>query len=109
MENGKIQDEQITAASELSSEYAAKNSRLNNEESAWIAWSKDFYQWLQIDLLRNTKITGVATQGGGDLGLWVPEYRLSYSYDEVNFHYYMEQGQTTPKVKVYCLTDVQSN
>ena len=64
MENGKISDGQISASSELNDRHAASQGRLN--AASWTAKRSDLNIWLQVDLgNEDTKIMGVATQGGG--------------------------------------------
>ena len=105
MENGAISDGQISASSQLDSSHAVTQARLRFKATAgkagsWSARSNDVHQWLQIDLgSRHTNVTRVATQGRNDSLQWVTSYKLQYSYDDVNFQYYKEQGQTAAKVK----------
>ena len=108
MENGAISDRQITASSQLDASHAATQGRLNvkatvNNGGSWSASSNDPRQWLQVDLgLQNTKVTRVATQGRDDSPHWVTKYKLQYSDDGVNFHYYTEPGRLEKRVRV-CL------
>ena len=61
---------------------------------SWTASKNDRNQWLQIDLGdKNTKVTGVATQGGQDSDQWVTSYKLQCGNDGVNFQYYKKQGE----------------
>ena len=104
MENRLIKDAQITASSEYDSSHAAIHARLNfkaggGKRGGWSARSSDANQWIQVTLGSYTKITGVATQGRDGVGQWVTKYQLQYSDDGVNFDYYKEPGQTSPKVK----------
>ena len=102
MENGAILDEQITASSQWSDNYAPFHGRLHfqasgQKQGSWSAAKNDLHQWLQVDLGNQyTKVTGVATQGA--FIEWVTEYKLTYSDDGVNFQYYKEQGQMADKV-----------
>ena len=99
MESGAISDDQITASSEYSNNLSAIKSRLHIGK-AWSAVSKDQHQWLQIDLgiEYTTNVTKVATQGRSAGNQWVKKYKLDYSHDGTNFHYYREPGQNTDKV-----------
>ena len=104
METGLIKDAQITASSEWHSNLAAIQARLNfkaggGKHGAWSARSNDANQWIQVAFESYTKLTGIATQGRNGVGQWVTKYQLQYSDDGVNFHYYKEQGQRSPKVK----------
>lgn len=99
VENGNISDTQISASSEWSDNHAASQGRLNykattSKAGGWKAGRKDYNIWLQIDLgNRDTKVTGVATQGGNNNNQWVTKYRLQYSNSDLNFKFYKEQGK----------------
>ena len=105
MANYAITDRQITASSQYSDGHSRNRGRLNvvktgNKQGAWSARTNDGNQWLQIELgEENTKVTRVATQGRSDIDQWVKTYKLQYSDDGENFHYFREQGQTTEKVR----------
>ena len=107
METGKILDDQITASSS-EAEHQASRGRLNFEvspgkPSSWSARYKNSHQWLQVDLgIRPRNVSGIATQGGNDYRgtlARVSRYKLQYSNDGVNFQFYIEQGQSTEKVR----------
>ena len=101
MENGAISDGQITASSELKAAHAANKARLKVSEGTWLPLTNNGDQWLQIDLLGNDiLVTRIATQGlnNPDMSKWVTSYNLQYSNDEINFHYYIEQGESVKKV-----------
>ena len=107
MESGAILDGQISASSEHDANHAARQGRLNFQETgskkgAWSAGANDVNQWLQVDLRSfYTAVTRVSTQGRNSSinTQWVTEYKLQYSNDGVNFKNYREQGQTADKVK----------
>ena len=105
MENGEISDGQISASSQLDSSHAVIQARLHFKATAgkagsWSPRSNDVNQWLQIDLgSRQSNVTRVATQGRNGALQWVTKYKLQYSNDGVNFHYYKGQRQTAAKVK----------
>ena len=92
MENGKIADNQITASSERFN-YKAVQGRLRykNKEGRPFGWQpKDSRrtEWLQVDLLDNYIVTGVATQGCLPVNptskkpvFTVTKYQLKYSND----------------------------
>ncbi|XP_022809604.1 uncharacterized protein LOC111346591 [Stylophora pistillata] len=99
MENKIISDGQIRASSSWNGYSVASRGRLSIKASgsmrgSWTASKNDRNQWLQIDLGdNNTKVTGVATQGGQDTDQWVTSYKLQYGNDGVNFQYYKRQGE----------------
>ena len=105
MENGKIKDDQITSSTN-EAQHQASRGRLNFEVSpgkpgSWCSRVKDDDQWLQVDLgTGNRNVSGIATQGGTNYrekARWVEKYRLAFSDDGVNFHYY-KGGEATDKV-----------
>lgn len=103
MEKGGIKDAQITASSEFSVQHAAKFGRLNfrasaKEQGGWSAGYTAANQWIQVDLRKYTVVKGIATQGRNGYGQWVTKYKLQYSDDGVNFHYYGQSDQSPPKV-----------
>ena len=104
MESGEISNRQITASSQLDASHAAIQGRLNlkatgNKAASWSAVSNDPSQWLEVDLGRpNTKVTGVATQGGNYPPQWVTKYKLQFSNDGGIFNYYTDPRQIENKV-----------
>ena len=100
MESGAISDAQISASSQWDANHAAKQGRLHfravpGKVGSWCAGANDVNQWLQIDLgNQHTKVTRLATQGRNGYSQWVTKYKLQYSDDGVNFHYYWEHGAT---------------
>ncbi|XP_022804957.1 lactadherin-like isoform X3 [Stylophora pistillata] len=103
MENGNIQDDQITASSQWNSvTHGVTRARLNLLPSSgaggWVALQHTIHEWLQVDLRsRYTSVTGLATQGRNDHGQWVTKYNVQYSIDGVEFEYYKESGQSLRK------------
>lgn len=90
MASRAINDKQITASSESDGGHAAHQGRLKSSASAWSAGNNNHNQWLQIDLFTLYRVTGVATQGGGDSDKWVTQYQLQYSNNDtaVEFQFY---------------------
>ena len=113
MENGAILDRQITASSQWDDNHAPFQGRLyfqatGKKQGGWSAAQGNSRQWLQVDLgSQFAKVTRVATQGrNGGHTQWVTSYKLQYSNDGVNFHYYREQGQIADKVMSNSLMNV---
>ena len=105
MENGAISDAQISASSQWHDNNGPHRARLNRKQEgkkkgAWSSLNNDIYQWLQVDLGKYTTVTRIATQGRSDLNQWVTKYRLQYSEDGVNFHFYKALGQDSAKVRL---------
>ena len=105
MESGAIKDAQLTASTQWDANHAPSRARLNwkltgAKRGAWSTRVLDLKQWLQVDLSSYTIVTGVATQGRNAprLQQWVTKYRLQYSIDGVNFHFYAEKGDNSFKV-----------
>lgn len=69
MESGVIADPQITASSVLEwtdhtgqeNSWKPEKARLKKPGPPWAAFATDEYQWLQIDLNKEKKITGQET------------------------------------------------
>ncbi|XP_022778337.1 uncharacterized protein LOC111319871 [Stylophora pistillata] len=84
MENGAIPDSAIVASSRYNQWWGPERGRLNEKKEGsfhggWISQYQDDKQFLQIDLQRVTKVTGIATQGRYDAGWWSKTYTLEYS------------------------------
>lgn len=100
--NGGITDSQMTASSEWYvnlGRHAPNLGRLHYQanglkQGGWVAGSKNFDEWLQIDLInRNTRVRN------GNYAQWVAVYKLQYSNDGTTFLYYREQGESADKVR----------
>ena len=103
MESGAILDSQISASSEWDSNLPAQQARLHFVKTvygAWSARSNDIHQWLQVDLLNTTRVSGVATQGrnGHSGSQWVTKYKLKYSEGGQAFKFYRRSGDESDMV-----------
>ena len=103
MESGAILDSQISASSEWDINLPAQQARLHFVKTvygAWSARSNDIHQWLQVDLLNTTRVSGIATQGrnGRSCSQWVTKYKLKYSEDGQAFKFYRRSGDNSDKV-----------
>ena len=103
MESGAILDSQIRASSEWDSNVPAQHARLHfvkTDYGAWSARSNDIHQWLQVDLLNTTRVSGVATQGRNrcSCNQWVTKYKLKYSEGGQAFKFYRRTGDNSDKV-----------
>ena len=97
LESGLVTNQQMTASSSYNKYHGPSNARLNfaaarGKTGAWSAGTNDQNQWLQVDFLRNVKITKFATQGREECcSQWVTKYKLAYSvYDSSTFQTYQE-------------------
>ncbi|PFX23031.1 coagulation factor V-like [Stylophora pistillata] len=97
--SGSIHDSQLSASTSMSDWLLPSAGRLHNNLTsssfgAWCAEDVDLDQWFQIDLLRTTNVSAVASQGIDIImaGYWVASYSLNYSCDGIKWHSYAIQG-----------------
>uniref|UniRef100_A0A7N4NNV3 EGF like repeats and discoidin domains 3 n=1 Tax=Sarcophilus harrisii TaxID=9305 RepID=A0A7N4NNV3_SARHA len=108
MKSGHIQDYQITASSIFRTlnmdmfTWEPRKARLDKQGkvNAWTSGHSDQSQWLQVDLLVPTKVTGIITQGAKDFGhvQFVGSYKLAYSNDGEHWTVYQDEKQRKDKV-----------
>uniref|UniRef100_A0A3P9N9A7 EGF like repeats and discoidin domains 3 n=3 Tax=Poecilia reticulata TaxID=8081 RepID=A0A3P9N9A7_POERE len=108
MKSGHVQDYQVTASSIFRTlnmdmfTWEPGKARLDKQGkvNAWTAGHSDQSQWLQVDLLVPTKVTGIITQGAKDFGhvQFVGSYKLAYSNDGERWSVYQDQKQGKDKV-----------
>ncbi|CAB4010496.1 Hypothetical predicted protein, partial [Paramuricea clavata] len=77
MDNGRIQDSQITASTVHNPGLSPQQGRLNSA-SSWSAGLYDQNQWIQVDLGREEVVTAIATQGRANYPQWVKTYSVCY-------------------------------
>ncbi|XP_052092501.1 mucin-5AC-like [Mytilus californianus] len=92
MQNEAIRREMITASSQRSSSSSPEHARLNGPNS-WIAGVDNKNQYIQVDFLQPTFVTGVTTEGRPSVPSYVSSYFVLFSNDGVNWNTYMENGQ----------------
>uniref|UniRef100_A0A667YB57 EGF like repeats and discoidin domains 3 n=1 Tax=Myripristis murdjan TaxID=586833 RepID=A0A667YB57_9TELE len=108
LKSGHVLDSQLSASSvyrtlgmELLS-WRPEQARLDRKGkvNAWTAAWNNQKQWIQVDLLAPTNITGVITQGARDFGLvqFVSSYKLAHSDDAVSWTVYQDESQHTDKI-----------
>lgn len=90
MQNGRIKNAAIKASSQYNSKHASYLARLGRVRrgrlmGAWSAKTNNHNQWIQVDLSRSMKVTGIATQGREEANQWVTAYYVLYSSDGVKF------------------------
>lgn len=90
MENGNIQDSQITSSTAWNG-LPPEKGRLNGA-SSWSAGQNDENQWIQIDLDKILTLTKIVTQGRHNSDQWVKSYLVSYSLDGQTFQNYKIDG-----------------
>uniref|UniRef100_A0A2K5VUZ0 Discoidin, CUB and LCCL domain containing 2 n=1 Tax=Macaca fascicularis TaxID=9541 RepID=A0A2K5VUZ0_MACFA len=77
-----------------------EKARLKKPGPPWAAFATDEYQWLQIDLNKEKKITGIITTGSTmvEHNYYVSAYRILYSDDGQKWTVYREPGVEQDKV-----------
>ncbi|XP_049714336.1 discoidin, CUB and LCCL domain-containing protein 2 isoform X2 [Elephas maximus indicus] len=108
MESGVIADSQITASSVLEwtdhtgqeNSWKPEKARLKKPGPPWASFATDEYQWLQIDLNKEKKITGIITTGSTmvEHNYYVSAYRILYSDDGQRWTVYREPGVEQDKI-----------
>ena len=105
MEDGRIKNNQITALNWLYSTqnfnayYQPKYARLNNKKlggGGWCSANNEDYSgaFIEIDLLKNMKVTGIASQGRGIGKEFIDEYGVMYKRDnDTTYREYKERGR----------------
>ncbi|KAK3706337.1 hypothetical protein QZH41_006605 [Actinostola sp. cb2023] len=93
MQSKTIPDARITASSMWDGNHAPAQGRLNykpprGKAGSWSSRHNRVGQWIQVDLNRVTKVTGIATQGRSNANQWVKKYKLQYSSDGKTFNNY---------------------
>ena len=101
MENGTIQDNQITASSvKWHKSRSASNARLNFTGDIYNsgAWCPQITtnSWIQVNLTVSRLVIGVVTQGRADAKYLVTRFEMKYSDDGSNWYYvYPEEAGET--------------
>ncbi|XP_048213738.1 coagulation factor V [Perognathus longimembris pacificus] len=106
MENGQIENKQITASSFKKpwwgDYWQPSRARLNAQGrvNAWQAKANNNKQWLQIDLLKIKKITAIVTQGCKSLSseMYVKSYSIHYSDQGVEWKPYRQKSSMVDKI-----------
>uniref|UniRef100_A0A8C5U1H6 Discoidin, CUB and LCCL domain containing 2 n=1 Tax=Malurus cyaneus samueli TaxID=2593467 RepID=A0A8C5U1H6_9PASS len=108
MESGVIPDSHITSSSIFEwpnqtgqvNIWKPENARLKRVGPPWAALISDEHQWLQIDLNKEKKITGIITTGStlAEHYYYVSAYRILYSDDAQKWTVYREPGMDKDKI-----------
>lgn len=91
MENHQIRNNMITASSYRDFNSAPHKARPDSN-SGWISGIENKNQFIQVDFLQPSYITGVTTQGRVAVPSYVTSYLVKYSSDGVNWNTYKEGG-----------------
>ncbi|XP_006009003.1 discoidin, CUB and LCCL domain-containing protein 2 [Latimeria chalumnae] len=108
MESGVIRNSQITASSVLQwhdlsgqlNTWSPEKARLKKPGPPWAAYITDETQWLQVDLKKEKKVTGIITSGSTmvEYYFYVSTYRVLYSNDGLKWMAYKEVSADQDKV-----------
>uniref|UniRef100_A0A3Q2ZHW3 Discoidin, CUB and LCCL domain containing 2 n=1 Tax=Kryptolebias marmoratus TaxID=37003 RepID=A0A3Q2ZHW3_KRYMA len=122
LESGGVADTQLNASSVW--DYSANNSlhgmwgpsgaRLKKSALPWVPSQSDQQQWLQVDLKREKRITGIITTGSTlrEYRYYVSAYRVLYSNDGKQWKTYSDANSTQDKIfqgNVNYLHEVRNN
>lgn len=82
------------------SEWGPSGARLKRVGLPWASAHSDQQQWLQVDLKKEKRITGITTTGSSlpEYQFYVSAYRVLYSNDGQNWSVYREADATQNKV-----------
>lgn len=101
MQNKAISDSQITASSHLSNIFATWSPsqarlHLQGRTNAWRPRVSSAEEWLQVDLQKTVKVTGITTQGVKSLlsSMYVKEFLVSSSQDGRRWTLFLQDGHT---------------
>ncbi|XP_055727619.1 discoidin, CUB and LCCL domain-containing protein 2-like isoform X2 [Salvelinus fontinalis] len=107
LESGVVRDSQLSASSvwEWSdvigqpSEWGPSGARLKRVGLPWVSAHSDQQQWLQVDLKKEKRITGITTTGSAllEYQFYVSAYRVLYSNDGQYWSTYREADATQDK------------
>ena len=88
VEDGRVQDSQLSAVNYAGTLMKANAGRLNLPKTPGIssgAWRAEHgvkFPWIQVDFLRPVTVTGVITQGRTNSDQWVKTYLVKYKDDK---------------------------
>ena len=107
MEDGGILDGQLSASTVHHVNNGPENARLNFDPNSpkkgcWSAGVNhlDISQWIQVDLLEETVVSGIVLQGREDCcNQWVTKYKMQFSNDGVNWQY-LKDGENLDAVSI---------
>eukprot|EP00057_Strongylocentrotus_purpuratus_P016209 XP_011670683.1 PREDICTED: lactadherin-like [Strongylocentrotus purpuratus] len=109
VEDGRIPDSSLTSSSIYGSGYETYRGRLNNVTGAWAPAYKDKNKWIKVDLGEDTSVTGVITQGEPTANYMVTSFQISYSRDDKNWAFALEEHCGVRKVSVICAIPFKVN
>ena len=100
LEDGIIRDYQITASRSSGGYLTGPNARLNGPH-AWQCLDCDDSDWIQVDLLTCTIVTGVIMQGrsGSQWSEYVSGYSVEYKMNAADPFVYIQDSEGTNVVR----------
>ncbi|MBN3303522.1 DCBD2 protein, partial [Amia calva] len=108
LEAGVVRDSQISSSSvwewtDVNGQlnvWAPTGARLKKPSIPWSASHSDQRQWLQVDLKKEKRITGIITTGSTlkDYYYYVSAYRVLYSHDGQHWDVYREANTDQDKI-----------
>lgn len=101
--SGGVADTQLSASSVLdwsTRVWAPSGARLKKEGLPWAPSQSDQLQWLQVDLKKEKRITGIITTGSAlsEEKCYVSAYRVLYSNDGKQWSGYKESNSVQDKI-----------
>ncbi|XP_005935142.1 discoidin, CUB and LCCL domain-containing protein 2 isoform X3 [Haplochromis burtoni] len=101
--SGGVADTQLSASSVLdwsTRVWAPSGARLKKEGLPWAPSQSDQQQWLQVDLKKEKRITGIITTGStlSEEKCYVSAYRVLYSNDGKQWSGYKESNSVQNKI-----------
>ncbi|XP_074550590.1 discoidin, CUB and LCCL domain-containing protein 2 [Halichoeres trimaculatus] len=122
LESGGVADTQLSASSVWEwnniigqhSVWAPSGARLKKAGLPWAPSQSDQNQWLQVDLKREKRITGIITTGSTlrEYQYYVSAYRVQYSNNGQQWSNYREANSTQDKIfqgNINYLHEVRNN
>uniref|UniRef100_A0A8C2ZMQ9 Discoidin, CUB and LCCL domain containing 2 n=1 Tax=Cyclopterus lumpus TaxID=8103 RepID=A0A8C2ZMQ9_CYCLU len=122
LESNAVADTQLSASSVFEcktgfgedSVWAPSGARLNKAGLPWASYQLDQRQWLQVDLKREKRITGITTTGSTqrEYQYYVSAYRVLYSNNGQQWSIYREANSSQDKVfqgNINYLHEVRNN
>ncbi|XP_076980275.1 lactadherin isoform X2 [Tamandua tetradactyla] len=109
LEVGSVADSQLSASSVHlgflgMQRWGPEMARLHRTGvvNAWTASNYDRKPWIQVNLLRRMRVSGVVTQGAKHMGSaqYLKSFKVAYSTDGRNFQYIQDTDGTRDKVFV---------
>ncbi|KAF7709270.1 discoidin, CUB and LCCL domain-containing protein 2 [Silurus meridionalis] len=108
LESGVISESQISVSSvwewdqhgDKPSVWAPSGARLKKPGLPWAAANSNAKQWIQVDLKKEKRVTGIITSGSTlpEYQFYVSAYRVHYSSDGQEWTAYQETGSNQDKI-----------